>query len=174
MIDVGAAISQIDWSKPTWDLFLILFVLVGSLLYGLSLGRDRIIVIMVSIYMALAVVNYAPFLSNFNANVAINGGFTFRVVAFLGLFLLLFFFLSQSALLKTFSTDSYGKLWQVIIFSFIHVGLLVSVTLSFLPPGTLNNLSDVTQQVFVSNAGKAVWITLPIVAMALFKGREEM
>lgn len=171
MPDVISAMNSIDWSNPTWDLFLLLFFLVASLLYGLSLGRDRIIVIMVSIYMALAVVNYVPFITTFNADISINNAFSFRIVAFLGLFILLFFFLSQSALLKTFSADSYGSLWQVIVFSVIHVGLLISVTLSFLPTEVSSTLSPISQNLFMGDIAKAVWITLPIVAMAIFKSK---
>ncbi len=172
MPDFGAMLQSINWNNPSWDLFLILFFVIGALFYGISLGRDRITVIMVSIYMALAVVNYAPFLTTFNADVQINNAFSFRIVAFLGLFVLLFFFLSQSALLKSFGSESYGKLWQVVIFSVIHVGLLLSVTLSFMPESMLASLSPVSHQLFIADAAKAVWITLPIVAMALLKNRE--
>ena len=90
------SLSSMDWSNPTWGMLLLGFFLAGSLIYGLSLGRDRIIVIMVSIYMALAVVNFAPFISTFNAEVNINDSLSFRVVAFIGLFLLLFFYRSDS------------------------------------------------------------------------------
>ena len=172
MNEIMGAIQSIDWGNPSWDLFLMLFFLIGSLLYGLSLGRDRIIVIMVSIYMALGVVNFAPFIKEFNADVNINDAISFRVVAFLGLFLLLFFFLSQNALLRSFSADSYGAFWQVLIFSVIHVGLLMSVTLSFLPPEVTDNLSSTSKDFLISDVAKSVWITLPIVAMALFKGRD--
>lgn len=172
MNEALAAIQSLDWSKPTWDLFLLLFFLIASFVYGLSLGRDRIIVIMVSIYMALAVVNFAPYITTFSADVNINDAISFRVVAFIGLFLLLFFFLSQNALLRTFSADAYGSIWQVVVFSIIHVGLMLSVTLSFLPTEVIDGLTPLSQNFFLSDPAKAIWITLPIVAMALFKGRD--
>ncbi len=53
-------LAQLDWNNPSWDLFLVLFFLVGALLYGLSLGKDRIIAIMVSIYMAVAIIQVLP------------------------------------------------------------------------------------------------------------------
>jgi len=37
------------------DLFIILFFVIAAFLYGFSLGRDRIVAILVSIYMGLAV-----------------------------------------------------------------------------------------------------------------------
>ena len=63
----GGFIKNVDLKNPSWDLFIALFFVIGALLYGFSLGRDRIIVIMVSIFMALAVVDAMP---NFVVNVA--------------------------------------------------------------------------------------------------------
>jgi len=162
--------SNIDWATPSWDLFIILFFIVGALLYGISLGRDRIIVILVSIYMGLAVVSNAPYLGEYNAEFTINQQYVIRVGIFLGIFALLFFFLSRSALLKTLGSDSSGSWWQVIIFSFLMCGLMISVTLSFLPDGSTNNLSPFIQQAFLSDPARFAWLVLPIVMMALVRG----
>ena len=85
--------GHLDFSTPSWDVFLLLFFLIGSLLYGLTLGRDRIVVIMVSIYMGLAVVTNAPYIRDISATVSVND-YAMKVGAFLGVFVLLFFFLS--------------------------------------------------------------------------------
>jgi hypothetical protein len=156
----------INWLQPSWDLFILLFFVISSLIYGISLGRDRIIVILVSIYMALAIVNYIPFINAFTARISINDAFALRVSVFLGIFILLFFFLSHSALLRTLGhAAAQGPLWQVMIFSFLHVGLLISVTLSFFPNDLANVLSSTTQTLFVSNFAKAAWVSLPVLAM---------
>lgn len=161
-------LAHINWLQPTWDLFIVLFFIVASLLYGISLGRDRIIVILVSIYMALAIVNYIPFISAFTANISVNDGFALKVSVFIGIFILLFFFLSHSALLRTLGhAASQGPMWQVIIFSFLHVGLLISVTLSFFPRDLAGVLSPITQAIFTSDIARAAWVSLPVLAMVL-------
>ena len=162
-------LSQINFSSPTWDLFIILFFLVFSLLYGLSLGRDRILVIIVSIYMALAVVSNAPLLGTFNADINLSQYFAFKITTFLGIFVLLFFLLSRSALLKTFGNLAAGTWWQVLVFSVFHVGLLVSITLSFLPPDAIGHLAPFTRQLFASDGGKFFWVIAPIIAMVMSK-----
>jgi hypothetical protein len=162
-------ITNVNWLEPTWDLFIVLFFVVASLIYGVSLGRDRIIAILISIYMSLAIVNYLPFLSDFRANISINDAFALKVSLFLGVFILLFFFLSHSALIKTIGRETtQGKFVQVMFFSFLHVGLLISVTLSFFPADLANVLSPLTQQLFTSDIAKAVWVIIPVVAMAFF------
>lgn len=164
-------VANINWSQPSWDLFIILFFIVAALLYGLSLGRDRVIVILISVYMALAVVNSAPYIGAFSADVGIDKFFVFRISAFVVVFIALFFLMSRSALMSTVAnSDSHGSWWQVLLFSFLHVGLLISITLSFLPAGAADTLAPLTQRLFVSDGGRFFWIVTPIIAMILIKG----
>ncbi len=173
---VRQAWTNINWLQPTWDIFILLFFAIASLIYGISLGRDRIIAIMVSIYMALAIVNYMPFIAEFNTSISVNDAFALRVTVFLGVFILLFFFLSHSAIMRTMGHGAVqGKFWQVIIFSFLHVGLLISVTLSFFPMDLATVLSPLTRALFLSDIARAVWVVLPVLAMAILGrgGRED-
>ncbi len=164
-------VASVDWAHPSWDLFIILFFVVAALLYGLSLGRDRVIVILISVYMALAVVNSAPGIGNYQADIGVDQFFVFRVSAFVVVFVALFFLMSRSALLATVaSSDKAGSWWQVLFFSFLHVGLLISITLSFLPPSASAHLAPLTQKIFVQDTSRFLWIVAPILAMILIKG----
>lgn len=164
-------VTNVNWAQPSWDLFIVLFFIIAGFLYGLSLGRDRIIVILVSIYMALAVVNTAPYIGNFQADVGIENVFVFRISAFVAVFIALFLLLARSALLQTIAnSDTKGSWWQVMLFSFLHVGLLISIVLSFLPPGAVNHLAPATRSFFVSETARFLWIVGPIAAMILIKG----
>ncbi|MEO5927427.1 MAG: hypothetical protein ABIO72_01870 [Patescibacteria group bacterium] len=168
---MGAVISyltSLNWQNPTWDVFILLFFVVGALLYGLSLGRDRVIVILVGIYMALAVVTNAPALTNLNLALNLNENYVLRISLFLGVFVVVFFLLSRSALLKTIGrSNAPGSWWQTIIFSILQVGLLISVTLNFLPKEMTQGLTEVTRNIFMSDQGRSAWLILPIVFMIL-------
>lgn len=162
--------TGVDWMRPSWDVFIFLLFFVVAFLYGFSLGRDRILVILVSIYIALAIVPRFPYLEKLALDLSIQG-VAFRVTSFYILFLLLFFFLSRSALANLLGAQSTGvgdRLIEVIIFSVLHVGLLVSVTLSFLPESALALLGSGTRQVFISEGGKFFWLIAPIFAMIIF------
>lgn len=161
---------NINLENPSWDLFLGAFFVVGALLYGVSLGKDRIIAILVSIYMALAVVNALP---DFVLNIKVNDNFTLQVTAFVSVFVILFFLLSRSAVLNSLDTSSQGKWWQVLIFSFLHVGLLVSVTLSFMPAPFVAKFSELTRFIFTNDWTKFGWIIAPIIAMIFFGRRDD-
>jgi len=162
-------LSSINWATPNWDTFILLLFIIGALLYGLSLGRDRVIVILVSVYMALAVVANAPVLRDLNLlQLSVNDNFVLKIGFFLGMFVALFFMLSRSALLKTIGGNGgSGSWWQTIIFSILQVGLLISITLSFLPPEISGNLTQFTRDIFLSYWGKSAWMVLPVVFMAI-------
>ncbi len=164
-------VATLDWSKPTWDLFIVLFFIVAAFLYGISLGRDRIIVILVSIYMALAVVNSVPYLSDTTTEVGIERLFVLRISIFVGVFIALFVLLSQSALRKTIaSSDKSGRWWQIFVFSILHVGLLITLILSFLPPDFPDQLAPLTRTIFATDLARFIWIVLPIITMILLRG----
>jgi hypothetical protein len=168
MAQIQAFFQSLNWGSPSWDLFIFLFFIIGALLYGLSLGRDRVIVILVSMYMALAVVSNTPALNSLNLQLQVNQSFALKITFFLGIFVVLFFLLSRSALLKTIgSSGAPGSWWQTIVFSVLQVGLLISITLSFLPSELTNNLSSITKQIFMSDNGRSAWMIIPILFMAI-------
>ena len=163
-------LTNINWAQPNWDLFIILFFVVAAFLYGLSLGRDRVIVILVSIYMGLAIVNTAPYLNDFSAEVSFNNASIFKVTVFLGIFIALFFLLSRSALLHTIAaSDSPGRWWQSILFSFFHVGLMISIVMAYLPKEVVNNVSEGMRNLFISDPAKFFWLVAPIIVMVLIR-----
>lgn len=164
-------IANLNWQNPSWDLFIILFFIVASLLYGVSLGRSRIIVILVSMYMTLAVINAAPFLKDApETEIGIENIFVFKIASFFVVCLGLFFFLSRSALIHTIaSSEAPGSWWQVILFSFLHVGLLISIILSFLPLEALSQLTAVTREIFATETARFLWIAAPLLAMILVR-----
>lgn len=170
--DASTWLQHVNWSSPTWDLFIVLFFVVTVFLYGISMGRERVIVILVNIYMALAVVTNAPYINTLDRTANAGNFFAFKALTFLATFVLLFLLMSRSALARTFAGIAAAKWWQVILFSAFHVGLLVSIILSFLPAETVSHLAPMTRQVFASDNGRFFWIVAPILTLAFVKSEE--
>lgn len=167
----GHFVSTINWSHPTWDMFIFIFFIAAVFVYGFSLGRDRVVVILTSAYMALAVVNAAPYLQTIQKQLGIDKMFAIQLITFIVLFLVIFILMSRSGLVGSGNTQ--GAWWQVILFSFLQVGLLISIILSFLPGGSAGNLSPFTRQMFTTDVARFVWIVAPILAMLLVKGKKK-
>lgn len=152
-----------------WDIVLVLAFVGASLLYGFSRGKKGAAVMTVSIYMALAVTQALP---DFILNISLNNAAAFQVSAFIGIFALLFYWLSRSALLRTFSGDSGGSMLQTAVLSVLHAGLLLAVAMTFVPEIHLHYFSPYLLQFFIGEWQLFGWIAAPIVAMIVL-GRKD-
>lgn len=168
-------IASINIAQPSWDLFIVIFALVSAFIYGLSLGRDRIVVVLVAIYMAIVVVGAVPYLETVNpAQFGLPNQAVFQIVLFLLTFVVIFILLGQSALMRTIAaSEAPGRWWQVIVFSLLHVGLMLSVVLSFLPGEAQTQLAPLTRQLFIGREIQFYWIVAPILALALIRHKLE-
>jgi hypothetical protein len=152
-----------------WDILLLGAFVGASLLYGFSRGKKGAAVMTVSIYMALAVTQALP---DFILNVTLGGAAAFQVSAFIGIFAFLFYWLSRSALLRTFSGEGGGSMIQTLALSILHAGLLLSVALLFIPPQYVELFSPYLLGLFIGEWQLFGWVAAPIVAMIVL-GRKE-
>lgn len=165
---VSVFLTWVNGMSTTWDVFIFIFFAVGALLYGLSLGRDRVVVILLGIYTALAVSTNAPVITLLGTVFHIRDTYLLRIGFFLGTFILVFFlFLRNSVLRSLAGSRTPGTWWQTALFSVFQVGLLISVTLHFLPWEMTQGLTQLTKEVFMSDQGRSVWVLSPIILMIL-------
>lgn len=164
-------LASVNWEIPSWDLFIYLFFIISVALYGFSLGRERIWVIMVSVYMSLAIAQNLPFI-NEDLSDKLNLGpvYILRLLVFAVCVFVLFYLFSKMGALAGFAGKA--SVAHIAIFSVLQVGLLISIILSFLPPDAIDMLSDFTRQVFTSDLARFLWIVAPIGAMLLVKPQE--
>lgn len=164
-------LGGINWSFPTWDLFIYIFFVASIIFYGLVLGRDRILVILFSIYISLAVASNLPYINDtFAKKFGFGPVFVMKLFVFLLFVVGLYLLFSKMGLLSSFSENA--SLFHIIIFSVLHVGLLISIVLSFVPQESLG-LSDFTKTLFVADFSKFLWIVAPLVAMFLVRRERE-
>ncbi len=168
---VQGFVGSLNWASPSWDLFIVLFTLMSTVVYGFFLGRNRLIVLMMSVYMALAVVNVAPLVTPLlGGNPTSPDFYLIRIALFILSFVIVFFLVSRTALFNTFAApEMLSAWWHVFLLSFLQVGLLLSVVLSFLPPESGAILSPFIRELFTTPTARAVWIVLPMLAMALVR-----
>lgn len=166
--DLWSSFLHLNWSTPTWDLMILIFFIVAVLIYTFVLGRDRIVAVLVSTYLALAVATNLPFMDKITDLIHNNNLFKFQASSFLVVFVLIFFLASRGSLMSGYFS---GSLWQVLILSILQIGLMISIIFSFLPAQSLSHISEYTKIIFTSDFGKFCWIVLPILALAFFRGR---
>lgn len=163
-------LAGLDVNSPSWDLFIYLFFLLAIFLYGFTLGRTRIMLLIVATYMALAAIRTAPFIFPQTVTVGSSPFFIVQITAFVGAMLVIFFLLSQTALRRALSAeDVQGSIFQIILFSIAHVGLFVSSILSFIPADRQLALLEGTRAMFTTPWAIFLWTIAPIALMMTIK-----
>ena len=163
--------SYFNPSSPTWDIFVILFFVIATFLYGLTLGRARVVVQIVSSYMTVALLASAPFLDKIEARTPLNHTI-FYLIAFMVVFILLFLLLSNSAFHQHLS-EGRGTWWDVLLLSVVQIGFLTSIVLSSMSGFALGHVSGITQIVFAKQPAPFIWTVLPIAALVVIRGKRE-
>jgi len=165
--EAGSIISSLPF---TWDILLFIGLLILGMIYGFTVGRDRAVTMLLSTYLALAVVTNAPILSRLSVSLNTNKSAEFQLAWFLGVFFLIFGILWRSHLLKNLAQDK-GAWWETAIFSVVQVGLLVSIGMFLLPYETTSKLSPFFQEAFSGEIGRSFWLLAPIPLLFVI-GRE--
>jgi len=167
---MNEALSQISLTAPSWDMFVALLVIVLALIYSALLGKNRIIVFSLALYMAFALAQLAsgtPW-----------GGLTFgaarfslQSIVFAGLTLVLFFVLPKILPGRLGESARRRKFWPGVLVGFFHVGFFIGLILSFLPAGFVGYWLPLSRQLLATPIALAAWGILNIIAIALSRDR---
>lgn len=162
------ALDAINWAAPSWDFIILLFLVVASVIFGLSLGRQRTVVTIVSVYMALAVEKYAPVAANLLGDGVAKNPMV-QTVGFLTLFVIVFFLFSHAGLMRNLvgNRGEDGAWYHSIILAFTLVGLMIAAVISYLPPSSVEQLSENTRRAFATPEAQLLWHVVPLVAMTI-------
>lgn len=148
-----------------------LLVLVALLLWGLSLGKTKILVSILSGYVGYALVQLLPY-SNVVKELAKNvEGFWIDIGSFIAAFLIVFLIFSLSFIKKRFSSSEFS-LWQIMLFNILNIGFMASVVFSYLPTEMGTKILGNFYWVFGSPQAVFIWAVLPLIA--LLAGRSFM
>ncbi len=161
-------IHNFNWHNPSWDLFIFLFWVVAAVIYAFTAGRGRIINILISVYMSKLLVIEAPFLTQELSKRLPQSVFALQqLITFVILFLLLFLFLGRYAFRTSADGRHLGSVVFGLIFSFLQIGLLINIILTFLPASTQGGFSDLVQTVFIKNPASFIWLIIPLVYLII-------
>ena len=168
MPDFQSLISTFNWNSPSWDLFILGFWLVASVLFAFAAGRGRMLLILVCTYMAQLLVIKAPFLSNIAADKLNIASSTMpQLAAFSILFLVFFIFMGRYAFRSTADGRQILALPFTLAFTVLQVGLLINIVISYLPVQVQNSFSPLIQFLFLHPNASFIWLLAPIVFLIL-------
>lgn len=146
------------------DLSLLLLFVGVSIGLGFFLGRARLITILISIYIARALMTILPaeWMS-----FSLYGEALFFVIIFLGLF-----FVDRRLFDLHLSNTGTDIFWRIFVMGVLVAGLLVSSILYYLPKAVaLNFISPTLYSYFASATALTVWMILPLVGLLFINNR---
>lgn len=162
-----------------WDVFIALILCVAILIYGLFLGRNRMIIILLSSYFSFLIVQNIPWwkLSSVSwLGIDQNPSSSLRIIIFLSIILLFYFLMPRSVLTSALRVKKRGlaSWWQLFLLSIVQIGFLAMVILSFMPLEVLSNLVPTIKKVFIGPEAQFIWIALPILTIVLMRQKKNL
>ncbi len=162
--NIAGQIGQINWTSPSWDLFIFMFFLGAVVLFMFSLSRERILTTLLGTYVALAVMKGVGSLSKFF--LLSNKAWFLPIIIFLVILIIVTALLSR---LNIGSSSGLPNLWQVLYFSILQTGLLIVVIMLFLPVEISSHFHPLTREIFVNNISQIVWFLFPLLSLIFIR-----
>jgi hypothetical protein len=152
-------------STPSWDTFLVLLFAFSVITYAFFVSRERLVVVLLSVYSALAIVEHTPLIANALKTFPNSELFKYELGAFVALFLILYLLFAQNMSLRAEIGHSW---WQASVLSFLQVGLFITSLLSFIPSFYLS-ASTLATTYFTGDLARSLWMLAPIAAMVIMR-----
>lgn len=146
------------------DLSLLLLFFGLSLALGFILGRWKLVNILINIYIVVALIGILP-----------REILSFSPYAKVGIFLSLLLLLSaiDNRLFDVHITNAGTDFfWRLFVMSILVTGMLVSVTMAFLPKAlALTYISQASYSYFASPFALLFWMTIPLFSLLFINNR---
>ncbi len=167
IVNISIDPTLVNIAHPTWDTFIVIFFAVAVILYSFFASRERLAVVLLSVYSALAIVGWTPVIRDYLAGLGGDTAIYYRLAVFIGTFLVLFLLFSFNMSLRA----DIGQTWpQALLLSFFQVGLLISAILSFIPQEYFS--TQFSEAFFSDDMPRSFWMVAPIVAMVVMRNKQ--
>ncbi len=174
------AISQLNWdgltqfleqNSASWTTAIILlFVLLIFFYVGSGLGKTAKGII--SVYVALAIVNTVVFFQTGGPEINVPGYFVLKLGAFVGISLVVLMIISRYSFRALIKVDFSGNIVERIIFAALGAGMLIAILMSFMPGEIVGTINPALRWAFMSDIGFSIWLVAPIIAFMFVKKRD--
>lgn len=147
----------------TQDISLLLILVVCSFIFGMFIGRYKLITILINIYVAFAITQVVP--DKYFVD------YIYELVFFIAGIILLT--LSGKQLFEIYISGSgSGFLWRVFAMSFLEIVFLLSIVLSIVPKKiAMDFISPTVFGYLASENTRFIWMMIPLVFMVFIHKR---
>jgi len=159
-------------SVASWDWIMGLVFLGVALVYGLSMGKNRLVTVMLGVYLSYFLTRSIPWKELTFLGTKNGPESTIQIFIFLALVLGFYFAIPHSAFKGALRLGGRGRgaWWQILVLSILQIGLILALSISFLPAKTVAETSPLAQYIFTGGMAQFLWLLLPILAIMFLGG----
>lgn len=165
-------LANLGFTGLGWQFLIPVVLALAIFIYGLSLGKNRLLGLLLATYLALVIIRAVPW-SLFRIE---NPSFGLQIVVLLALVFFIFIFLPGSSLGDglglTYKKVKTSWIW-LFVFAILQIGLFTSVILSFLPSDNLTNIPELVKKIFTASQAQFIWLALPLLVMILYRKKKK-
>jgi len=165
-------VTNFGSSKSEYSMLVILFLVFAVFMVAFTFGRSRMLVSLVSIYIAYFIEWQFPYFSFIKQYLPKIDDAWFHAGIFIVAYILVLAILFGS-ILKTRMSMREASFLPLVLVAVVEVGFLASISISFLP--TKNSIiTDNLYNFFGTPTARLVWGILPIVLLLFSRGKKGM
>lgn len=177
---MSLSLTQLNWdgltqflreNNASWNTaVLVLFIILTVFYFGAGLGKTAKGIL--SVYVALAIVNTVSYFRPEGPEVNIPGVLVLKLGSFVGLSLVILMLISRYSFRPVMRVELSGNIIERTIFAVLGSGMLVTILMSFLPSEISGTITPVIRAIFNSDVGFAVWLIGPLVGLLFVKSEK--
>jgi hypothetical protein len=176
MEKITQLVAAFSLASLSWDILILFFLFIVALLYGLTMGKNRIALTILSTYISFSVMTVFPF-SVFSGVVDDSRLFLVKSAVFIIFIAISFILLNRSFfghLFKVSRALSNMSFPKIFLISITQVGLFMSIFFSDILSGSGNNLSGLSRIMFTTQTAQVLWVIAPVLLLGIFKSKKSL
>lgn len=166
--------SAFSLASLSWDILILFFLFIVALLYGLTMGKNRIALTILSTYVSFSIMTVFPFFI-FKDIVIDSRFFLIKSAVFIIFIAISFILLNRSFfghLFKVSRALSNMSFPKIFLISIAQVGLFMSIFFSNILSGDGSNLSGLSKILFTTQSAQVLWVIAPVLLLGVFKSKK--
>lgn len=168
-------LGSVSLTPTVWDFVFLAILILAGFFYGLTLGKNRIMIINLGAFFGFILVNAIPW-NTFSWLSENKPSSSVIIFLFFVLIVAFFFLLPKSSLTSAMRIKKRGiaSWWQLWLLGLAQVGMLAAMLGSFLDQKILASLDPLVQEYIFSELGLFLWVFLNILFILVFKKKKEV
>lgn len=158
----------------TFDTAIIVFLVIAAFFYGVSIGRRRVMIMLIATYIAYAIYIVVPYLDRIEVDKSTIA--FIRIGIFAGLVIACYLLLSGTKVGELFHFTKMQGIkhwWQIFIMGVLQIGLWVSIFLTLFSEKVSLKIAPITDLLFTKDAALFIWFVAPVIFLSFFRKKKE-